>query len=276
MTLKDLQSDVYALGYEKPLEKSDAFISAANQAMRVIYAEQKYQKNAKIRVRRTEEASRIPSIKYTGETMTLPLVGRAYSLRALGCGRLVINDGECEREECFDSDEVLIRGFLKGSGTLTLLGDYSYEICDVVTYGELYSDRYEDSPDGSGVICFDFSKKPDFLSFADVARDGMGAEIKDARIEGSCLYVNQSKTRDVYVKYYRAPSKINLDTPTAMIDIPRSDEASLVFLCASLLWRDDEPELADHYLESYKELKSASRGFGHSVSTKYVSCDRWS
>lgn len=275
MTLKDLQSDVYALGYENPIEKNDAFVSAANQALRVIYAEKKYQKHAKIRVRRTEEASRVPSIRYIGEQLSLPLVGRAYSLRAVGKGKIAINDGRTTKEISFDSDETLIRGFLFGSGTLTLLGDFSFELCDVVTYGELLSDRTDDIPDGSGMECFDFSSMGDFLSFADVARDGNGEEIPDARMEGSCLYIKNTRARDVYVTYNRAPKKIALDDFSLTVDIPREDEAALIFLCASLLWRDDEPELSEHYYESYRELKNLSRGKGNSQSAKYKICDGW-
>lgn len=275
MTLKDLQNDVYALGYEKPIEKSDAFVSAANQALRVIYAEQKYQKHTKIRVKRIQEASRVPSIRYIGERLTLPLVGRAYSLRAVGRGKIEVNDGRSTKEISFDSDDTLIRGFLWKYGTLTLLGDFSFELCDVVTYGEIFSDKSEDIPDGSGVECFDFSKRGDFLSFADVARDGNGEEIQGARMEGSCLYIKNTVSRDVYVTYNRAPRKITLDDPLCTVDIPRENEAELIFLCASLLWRDDEPELSDHYYESYRELKKLSCGISGSRSTKYKICDGW-
>lgn len=275
MTLKDLQSDVYALGYEKPLGMSEAFAVAANQALRVIYAEQKYKKIAKIRVRRTEEASKIPSIHYIGEQLTLPLVGRAYSLRACGCGRLLINDGETVREMSFGSDDMLIRGFLNGEGSLTLLGECSYEICELTTYSEIFSDRICDIPDGSGYICFDFSDRNDFLSFADVARDGYEREIKDAKIDESRLYLKYDTARDVYVKYYRAPKRITSDDLDAVIDIPRADEASLAFLTASLLWRDDEPELSEHYYNTYRELKSNARRCEDSSTTKYEICDRW-
>ena len=275
MTLKDLQGDVYALGYEKPLDASEAFAVAANQAMRIIYAERKYEKTAKIRVRRTEEESKIPSINYIGEQLTLPLAGRAYSFRACGCGRVIINDGETVREVSFDSDETLIRGFLRQEGSLTMLGDCSYEICDLTTYREIFSDKTEDIPDGSGYKCFNFSQRKDFLSFADAARDECGKKLGDSRIEDSCLYVKCDTARDVYVKYNRAPRRITLDDLYAEIDIPRQDEASLVLLTASLLWRDDEPELAENYYNTYKNLQSTAKRCEGSSSTKYEICDRW-
>ncbi|MBQ7387360.1 MAG: hypothetical protein IJW03_04245 [Clostridia bacterium] len=275
MTLKDLQNDVYALGYEKPLEKSELFISALNQAMRIIYSEQKYQKSAKIRVRRAAEASRTPSFKYIGQPLTLPLVGRAYSMRVCGRGSVIINDGAAVREESFDGDGTLLRGFIRGAGTLTFSGDYSYDVCDLVTYSEIFSDSTDDIPDGSGTVSFDFSKFKDFLSFSDVARDERGAEIHEATLEGSYLTVRSNKSRDVYVKYNRAPTRLTLDDPSCEIDIPRSDEASLALLCASLLWRDDEPELSEHYHELYSELKSTRATSGGSKSAKYVLCDRW-
>ncbi len=275
MTLKDLQSDVYALGYERPLEDSELFMSALNQAMRMIYAEQKYKKSSKIRVRRAEEASHSKGFKYTGEPLTLPLVGRAYSIRLCGRGSLSFDNGECIREEEFDGDDVLLRGFIKGRGSVTFLGDYSYDILSLVTYSDIFSNDICDIPDGSGSFSFDFSKNGDFLEFCDVARDALGREIPDVLLEGSRLTAKCKSSRDIYIRYILSPKRITADDPYLEIDISRADESALTFLCASLLWRDDEPELADHYYSLYREMQLASQKPHGSRSAKYELCDGW-
>ncbi len=275
MTLKDIQGDVYALGYEKPLENSELFISALNQAVRIIYAEQKYKKTFKIRLRRADEASRKKSFKYSGESLTLPLVGRAYSIRISGMGSAIIDNGETTRTDEFNGDDVLLRGFIKGCGKVTFCGDYSYDVISVVTYSEIFSDKTADIPDGSGILSFDFSNLADFLSFCDVARDELGSAIPYAVLDGTRLSVRASSSLDVYVKYNMAPKKITLDDPYAEIEIPRADEAALTLLSASLLWRDDEPELAEHYYSLYRELRSEGKSAIGSTSAKYELCDGW-
>lgn len=274
MTVKDLQNDVYALGFERVTDPDDLFISAANRALRIIYTERKYKNTVAIRAESAAISSHVSKIRYTGSVMTLPLVGRAYSMRVCGMGRFVIKDGESIITENFDTDDKLYRGFLRVGGTLTLEGDYSYTVYDLTTYSEILSDRIDSIPDGSGRISIDFSEYPDFLSFASLPKDARGREIKGANINGSVLSLYPSGT-EVFVTYNKMPRKISADDFSLEIDIPRSAEASLSLMCASFLWREDSPEIADQYFSLARELLSGSEKTPESKIAKYTVTDGW-
>lgn len=275
MTLKEIQSDVYALGYEMPTCESDLFISALNRALRIIYAEQKYKKSVRIHVRSPKISHFTPSVRLSGSQLTLPLVGRAYSMRVCGKGDFKISSTTLIREESFDGEEILIRGFIDGNAELTLLTDYSVTVYDLAVYSETFSDRVEDIPDSADLCRVDFSRYGDFASFADVPRDSLGREIRDARIEGSEIFFVTDRSYDAYVSYYRAPMSVSFDDEDNDIDIPRSAEAMLPLLCASFLWRDDEPQLAEHYYSLYRELRRAEESLPTGRVLEYKSTDRW-
>ena len=274
MTLKDLQNDVYALGFERVTDPDDLFISAANRALRIIYTERKYKNTVAIRTESPRISSHVPKIRYTGAVMTLPLVGRAYSMRICGKGRFVIKDGESISSESFDGDDMLYRGFLAEGGTLTLEGDFSYTVYDLTTYAEITSDRVDSIPDGSGRINLDFSAYPDFLSFCSLPKDAYGTEIKSAAINGTVLSLPSTCTK-VFVTYNKMPRKISADDFSLEIDIPRSAESALSLMCASFLWREDSPEIADQYFTLARELLSGFDDTHESKSTKYTVTDGW-
>ena len=274
MTLKDLQNDVYALGYERPLEESELFISSLNRALRIIYAEQKYKKTVKIHPRSPKIRSYFPLIKCNSDTVTLPLAGRAYSMRVCGKGSYKIAYGAFEDTQSFDGEDILIRGFIDGEGVLTLFGKYSFRVYELTVYDEIFSDLISDIPDGSGKIKIDFSRYADFLSFAEPPRDSLGALVSDVHFEGSLL-VCDKELFDVSVTYNIAPRTLSFDSAERELDIPRDIEASLSLLCASFLWRDDEPELSEHYFSLYRELTEAAKAPVSSRSEGYKTVDGW-
>lgn len=275
MTLQDLQNDVYALGFERVTDPDDLFISAANRALRMIYTECKIKRSVTLRTDSVAVSSHIPRLRYNASAVTLPLVGRAYSMRVSGKGRFVIRDAESVRAESFDADDRLYRGFIASDCTLTLEGDYSYTVYDLTTYSEITSDRIESIPDGSGCVKYDFSEYPDFMAFSQIPKDERGKEVKDASIEGSILTLRHQCGRSVTVTYYRQPKMISADDLYGHIDIPRSAESALPLLCASFLWREDESELAEHYYALAKDmLKGVGEEFTHK-SAKYTVLDGW-
>ena len=265
MTLKDLQDDVYSLGYETVKHPDDFFINAANRALRIIFCNNKYMKTVRVHARYPERSLYAPITHYKAAPVTLPVKGRGYSLRVCGKGRFTVSDSLGERRYDFDSEDSLYRGFIANGGTIRLEGDVPYDIIDLSVYSELLSDRVEDIPDGGGSVSFDFSERADFLSFADEPRDAAGEVIESAQICGSVLTVDARSVSDVYIKYCIAPRRIHGDM-NADIDVPPSAESQLSLLCASFLWRDSDAALADHYLELYRSLSSEKE----KTSTRYA------
>lgn len=274
MTLKDLQNDVYALGFERVTDPDDLFISAANRALRMIYTECDIKSTVRLHTERAEVSSHIPKIRYRGCAMTLPLAGRAYSLRVSGKGRFVIRSATMVQIESFDTDDTLYRGFIDSTCTLTLDGEYSYTVYDLTTYAQIFSDRIEDIPSDSKSNRYDFSKYPDFLAFCDTVTDECGEQIRNISFEGSVLTVHNPDGRDVSVTYKKQPKRISGDE-YEKIDVPPAAESALSLLCASFLWRDDEPEIAQHYFALGRELMSGVGEAPKSRSVKYKTTDGW-
>ena len=273
MTLKDLQDDVYSLGYESVKHPDDFFINAANRSLRIIFCKNEYKKTVRVHTRYPETSLYAPITHYRTAPVTLPVKGRAYSLRACGKGIITVSDSIGERKHEFDGEDTLIRGFISGDARIRLEGSLPYDVIDLCVYSELLSDRLEDIPDGSGTVKFDFSERADFLSFSGEPRDASGATVSDALINGSVLTVNARSTTDLYVSYLIAPRRIS-DDINAEIDIPPSAESQLSLLCASFLWRDSDASLADHYLELYREL-SSPKSESATKSAEYLIIDGW-
>ena len=273
MTLKDLQDDVYSLGYETVKHPDDFFINAANRALRIIFCNNRYKKTVRIHARYPETSLYAPITHYKADPVTLPVKGRGYSLRVCGKGSFTVSDSLGDRKYDFDSDDTLFRGFIDGDASIRFEGTLPYDVIDLSVYSEVLSDRIDDIPDGSGNICFDFSERADFLSFAGEPHDASGSTVSDAQISGSVLTVNARAIADLYVGYFRAPRKIYEDMD-AEIDIPPSAESQLSLLCASFLWRDSDVTLADHYLELYREL-SSQKSSPSTKGAEYLIIDGW-
>ena len=80
MTLKDLQDDVYSLGYETVKHPDDFFINAANRALRIIFCNNKYMKTVRVHARYPERSLYAPITHYKAAPVTLPVKGRDINM----------------------------------------------------------------------------------------------------------------------------------------------------------------------------------------------------
>ena len=277
MKLKDLHNEVCALGFDDYIECGRAFAIAANCALRMIFAERGVLRRATIYARASAPISRIGHVTHSGgEVQTLPLVGRAYSLRAVGRGEILITDGADTELITFDSEGELIRGFLKRGGSISLRGDYRYDVYDLCTYSDAFSSTIESIPDGSGQRSYSLSALiEDYASIADVVRDGAYSPIPDARILGDTLTLPDDYEGAITLTYKRIPHTVDHENPTERIDIPAELEPLLPLATAAFICLEGEKEKSEYYTALYKRLLSTLDTKGRVYAPDAYSTNGW-
>ncbi len=277
MTLKELQNEVAALSFKQPAELDSLFINAANRALLIIFSDLKIKRTVKLFASPARIASQRIFHRHTGGTTdTLPLVGRAYSMRLYGEGKFTVRDGAESHTESFNADGDVFKGFLKKGGFITFEGDYSYIVSSLTTYYDVQSDDPRDIHDGSSYKTYDIAACGDFISACEPPKDGCGHIIEGADISGTSVRVSADYQGEINVTYYRAPKKIFADFPDATIDVPKKAEGALALLIAHFILLLDEPELASQYYSTYAKLMDTAKGDISGICrTSYDISNRW-
>ncbi len=264
MTLKELHSEVCALGFDNYIECDKRLEVAANCALRMIFAERGVKATAEIFARDVTPISRTRLLRHqSGEELSLPLYGRAFSLRACGKGEIRITDGAAVRRITFDSEDELIRDFIKEGGNITFLGECRYTVYDLSFYGQIYGTDVASIPDGSGKQSYALGELiKDFRSFAEVARDRAGRPIPNAALEEGRLILDEGYEGGVLITYNRAPRSVDLSYPDEKIDIPCELVGLLPLATAAFICLDTDAEKSEYYSALYRRLLAAidSRG----------------
>ncbi len=277
MTLKELMLEVSSLGFDSSSESEHTVLLAANRALRELFLTVGALGSFSFYARKSAPDTLIREITFRGgETITLPLTGRAFSMTVSGKGRYSVTDSVGKISEGFDTHGELIRGFLHGDATLTLEGECSFVVSRLATYTEVYSDSIEDIPDGEGFKVYNLREiLGDYHCPTSLPTDSDGREIKGAVISDGRLTLPAEYSGTVRLIYRRLPRKIS-SADTADIDLPEEYSHLLPLLVASYVWLDREPELASHYRERYcaeaERLKKESR---LSVGSVYNNINGW-
>lgn len=278
MILRELKNDVISLGFDDMLEREDLFITSANRALRTIYSERVISKTVKLFAHGQTASTRIKELRHIGgEDVTLPLVGRAYSMRVCGEGKITVYDGKNKKIIEFNSENEVINGLLTSGGSILFSGDYSYTVYNLVTFDEVFSSNTADIPDGSPRRVYDIRAMfGDFLSFMSLPRDGRGQLIDDCSLCDGKLELDSSYRGEIILTYRRLPMTIVADLPDVVIDIPEEFAPLLSLLTASYVWLDDDEEKAKYYRELYSDmLKNIKASSYESVDTGYRNTNRW-
>lgn len=252
MTLNELRTEVAALGFEPAADTDPILISAANRALATLSSDIPMIKTL-----------RAPSYPYTpsyyfacmhhsaGERTELSLSGRAYAfcVSGKGCFTEISDSGRITQE--FDTHLSDYRGFIKGNVRLIFEGD-DYDILELSVFERIISNDLADIP-----LFPENRIKPDeivddFAAFCELPRDSRGHLLADARIDGRELVLPLEHRGIVTVRYKKIPKRISHDT--VEIDVDANVEHLLAVLTAYFVWLDDEPSLAESYLELYKKL----------------------
>ena len=278
MTYSELRCEVTALGFDDIIEREELLVSSINRALRTIFSERAVTRTVKLFSPGQRIVSRVREIRHTGGIdMTLPLAGRAYSMRVSGVGRVTVRDGNEERSFDFSSNSELIRGYLHTGGEVTFCGDYSYSVYDLITYSEAYSDNTEDIPDGSATRTFDIRMSyGDFLSFASLPRDNRGKCIQNCTLCDGKLEIDSEYCGEITLTYRRLPRTVTGAVADEVIDVPEEYAHLLALLVASYVWLDDDEDKAKYYKELYSEmLRSLGNSTYSSIAVGYTDTNGW-
>ena len=266
MTLSQLYREVTALCPELVCELDESFTAAARRAIPVISSQHRLEGTARIPISGQKPLTRVKKFHHTGKKAeTLPLAGRAYSLTVVGEGQIAICDEEKDVTYNFSTEGALYRGFLQGEAQLELYGDYSFDVLGISCYGEIYSDRPEDIPDGSGFVTVELrSRIPDFAGFINEPTDIAGRPIKGLSAKDGRLTLPEDYSGEILVRYRSSPVCPSASETEENILIPKDSEQALTLLTAAWLTIEEDTERAEYYMSFYRtsERTRAEAGRG--------------
>ncbi|MBQ9070995.1 MAG: hypothetical protein IJY23_06600 [Clostridia bacterium] len=256
MTLNQLLSEVYALGFEDSFEINDVFIFSANRALRLIFLELASPRVAKIHVRREDVCYRLDRYTHTpGTSFEIKTdSARAYSFRAYGNGEYTIIDNNGSQIKRFTGAVSESRGVFSGDGKIVFTGDFSYTVTDLSLFSSLKDGNLSSIPIVSDTIQIDLKKYiGDLLCATNAPTDASGKAIPGAAVLGDTLILPEDFSGEVTVYYKPSPNTIGVDDLNYSIDMPKLFEPLLPLLTAAYLWLDDDEEKSQYYMNIYKD-----------------------
>ncbi len=257
MTLNQLLSETYALGFEEATELSEDFIFSANRAIRFINNEHADEKTGIVFVPKHNTVFHLSSYEYTpGNDIVIKLPPAvAYSFRVYGKGSCSIKDSSGTKSRSFSCGTVNIRGFISGEeATLTFFSDTAFTILDLYAFSSVRSESENDIPiikDTSEYTITDFISN--FLYATRSPYDKNGNPIEGAKILGNILTLPSSFFGEVFISYKGLPKALSIDERDADIDVPKRCEHLCPILTAAYIWLDDDAEKASYYMQIYHE-----------------------
>ena len=277
MTLRELAGEVSALGFDEDLAIDRLFITSVNRALRRVYGEHTVTGRITLSIISQRPAMRIHRLNHKmGESLTLSLIGRAYSFFTCGEGEFILKDGNNTVKKEFCGTRVRFYGFLENEGSLTFEGKYAYSVTDLVTYESLVSSDREDIPDGSAMVKISVRESAsDFLSFIGYPTDSKENELTFIKLDGGCLYIPFDYDGDIHLIYRRTHRTVMTDEPEREIDIPNEYSALLAPLVASYVYLDTDSERAELYGDLYRAMSNECKALlTRKADTKYLT-DGW-
>jgi hypothetical protein len=256
MTTRELRRNVSALCFTDVGEKDERFLAYANLALGAIYNEITFTNRKKlypVPIIPTSFTDRI--LHKCGETVTIPLSGKAFSLYAVGKGCITLLNGDIPKRTEFDTEGTAIRGFLSKEASLILSGDYAFSVYSLAVFSDILSEDERDIPTFDRIISFDLRETvTDFGGFLSLPTDEFGRRIENAVFSDGRLTLSDFHGAYAEIEYRRIPKRIYADDPDSCIDLPEEYSPLLVWLCAHYLCLEDERDIAEDHLAHYRVL----------------------
>ena len=279
MTFEELKLEVSSLSFGLIEESGNLLLSSANLALRDIYNRRTITKSVRLYTHGQRPIYYRKRVDFPkGVKKSLPLFGKAFSLRLCGNGFYRILDGTSQIVETFDTgdESLLLRGFITKGGSIEFWGSFSFTVYDFSLYEEIYSREVKDIPMGDETVVLDIRKiYSDFMSFISAPTDASGNEIKGARLIDGKILLDRSYGGEIILTYRRLPAEITADVKTT-IDLPEELCHLLPLLTLSYCLLDSDFDKAMYYKERYEELMSRCISLGYEkLDTQYRDVTGW-
>ncbi len=280
MRVSELYKQVAQLGFEDSLEDDNRFYYTANRALLQVNsirpAISAYVINHKPMKNLVREESFSP-IEKSSDLCFMATNAKAYYFEADGNGMLyiekladngnwvIIGDVELASNRRFIAYKGFVKqdtDFVEGQVRLRFTGQYLYSVRNVALYEHLYSEYAEDIPAYEPFTRYDISALvSDFLSLNSppIKDDDEYTRLnQNYDVEGDKVILLPYSTDGCFkVLYKRKPAEIvNTGVASedeAVIDLDEELCALLPTLIASYVWMEDEPSMAEYYLQLYRE-----------------------
>ena len=278
MTLKELHSEICALGFDNHLPLDQRLLSSVCRSLEIIYSSKKITESTKFFVRSCLPKTKLNEMHHNGGGVeTLPLSGKAYSMRLYGEGAILIGNSKKEIIHEFNCNGDYFKGFIDGDESISFYGGLSYTVCNLVTFDEIYSPDPEDIPDGDERTVIDLRKLlPDFLAFDSMPTGSDCELVTDVMLYDGKISFDAKFSGEVSLVYRKRALTPSLDTPDARIDIPDEYAHLLPFMAAFFILLDDEPEKAAIYREMFQEAITKTERVKTEMNTScYLDTNGW-
>ena len=278
MTLRELSSEICALGFDSYSKLDMTLVFAARRALTAIYGELRITEEAKLLIASHKPSTKVKRLRHKGGgAEALPLSGKAYAMTVSGRGQVTIHDGANKFEISFNSDSKLIRGFLTYGGQAIFSGSYGFDVYNLVTYDEVLGDEISSLPDGGELTKINVRERiHDFGGFASPITNEVGVQIDSATAKDGTITLPCDFSGEVSLAYKKLPGLPTLTDPDALIDIPAEYETLLPLLTAFYVLVDDDPEKAGLYKTAYREaLDIIKKGARFGFQKEYADVNGW-
>lgn len=279
MTYQELTRDVLSLCRKSAVGSKRLMAGSANRALRDLYSRRKI-----LRTVRLYAAGLTPALYYkqlycqSGNTIRVPLQGKAYSMRLLGEGIYRIVDGGKTSITQFNTagEAKLVRGRIESGGDIYFYGESSFLVFDMSVFTETLSGMLDNLPEGGQNQIFDIRALfGDFYSFLGPARDGDGRNIKGCRLYDGKLELPLDFRGEVNLTYRVLPPEVVIaydefdvleaeegeefekeDLSAIEIDIPGEYCHLVALLTAYYYLYDEKPIMAEALRAEYERMMS--------------------
>ena len=255
MKLNELKKDVAMLGFENDVE-DDVFVASVNRALGLLYTDRPVSKTIIVHFDAPKIAMKKEFIEHhSGEVITLPTNGKCLSFRTTGEGECSIREGSYGGSYvAFSTKNQLTKRQLRDHGTITFSGEYYYTVSNLVVFEDITSSSQLDIREYSPrkeALPTDYCN--DFRAFAGPPRTADGRIVEEAELRDGRISVPYEYAGDIYLTYYRAPTKITSTAIDVTIDVSEECAPLLPILTASFLWLDDDAAKAQYYMNLYRD-----------------------
>lgn len=283
MRLSELSQEVALLGFNATVEEGDLLLNSVNRALRELYNSRTIINKVVLAASGTKPIFYVKEIhRPGGNIITLPVDGKAFSMRVHGVMTYMTTDGGVNnaRTVISPNEATLVRGFFTKGGYISLWADLSFTVYDFCVFKEIFSGEVKDIPHYGPTVTFDLRDiYGDFMSFISPAKDRNGRVIKNCVLYDGKVEVDSDYRGEINLSYRRLPTKIDKlhsENEDPIIDIPEEYTHIFPLLVASYVWLEADEPKAKYYKKLYDESLEQIDSCGYDeIDCRYVDTNGW-